>query len=195
MPHYFTKDNDHLESEKKTIWYNLRGHEFRMTTDKGVFSKSGLDFGTRTLLETVSIPAGAEVLDLGCGFGAVGVACAVLFDARVTMTDVNERAVLLAKENAEANHVEATIVSGDGLENVPGLFNVILTNPPIRAGKAVIYRLFREAADHLRPDGRFLLVINTKQGAPSAIAELKTIYGSVETIGKKSGYCVVSCRK
>ncbi len=195
MPHYFTKDNDHLESEKKTIWFVIHEREFRMTTDKGVFSKSGLDFGTRTLLETVTIPAGAEVLDLGCGFGAIGVVCAVLFAARVTMTDVNERAVLLAKANAEANHVVATVVSGDGLENVPGLFDVILTNPPIRAGKAVLYRLFREAADHLLPEGRFILVINQKQGAPSAIAELQTIYRIVETIGKKSGYCVVSCRK
>ncbi|MFH0993346.1 MAG: methyltransferase [bacterium] len=195
MPHYFTKDNDQLKSVKNTIWFVIHGREFKMTTDKGVFSKSGLDFGTRTMLETVMIPADAELLDLGCGFGAVGVVCAALFGARVTMTDVNERAVLLAKANAEANHVAAQVVSGDGLENVPGLFDVILMNPPIRAGKAVIYRLFREAADHLRPEGRFILVINKNQGASSAIAELKTIYGSVETIGKKSGYSVVSCRK
>lgn len=195
MPHYFTKENDTLASAKKPIWFVIRGREFKMTTDNGVFSKAGLDFGTRTMLENVEVGSGADILDLGCGFGAVGVVLGALFGARVTMTDVNERAVELARENALDNRVEAVVLSGDGCLHVPGLFDCVLTNPPIRAGKAVVYRLFREAREKLKEDGRFILVINKNQGAESAIKELSTIYGSVEVIARKSGYHVLSCRK
>ncbi|MDP3130989.1 MAG: methyltransferase [Bacillota bacterium] len=195
MPHYFTKDNDTLASAKKPIWFVIRGREFKMTTDHGVFSKAGLDFGTRTLLENVEVGPDADILDLGCGFGAVGVVLGALFGARVTMTDINDRAVELARDNAFDNGVDAVILSGDGCLHVPGLFDCILTNPPIRAGKAVVYRLFREAREKLKENGSFVLVINKNQGAESAIQELATIYGSVELLAKKSGYHVLSCRK
>jgi len=194
MPHYFTQDNDTLASAKKTIWFAIRGREFNMTTDKGVFSKSGLDFGTRTMLENTELTQGADILDLGCGFGAVGVVLGVLFGARVTMTDVNERAVSLARENAAAHRVDAVVLSGDGCQHVPGLFDVVLTNPPIRAGKAVVYRLFREAKLKLKPGGRFVAVINRNQGAESAMKELATIFGSVTVVARQSGYYVLSCQ-
>ncbi|MCK7487684.1 MAG: methyltransferase [Bacillus subtilis] len=195
MPHYFTKENDSLVSAEKPIWFVIRGREFKLTTDNGVFSKAGLDFGTRTMLENVEVGPGADILDLGCGCGVVGVVLGALFGARVTMTDINERAVELARENALENRVDAVVLSGDGCLHVPGLFDCVLTNPPIRAGKAVVYRLFREAREELKEDGRFIVVVNKNQGAESAQRELSTIYGSVELVARKSGYRVLSCRK
>jgi 16S rRNA (guanine1207-N2)-methyltransferase len=193
MSHYFT--NDPVASARKTIRFVIRGRAFQMMTDSGVFSRSGLDFGTRTLLEHTEVPADAKILDLGCGFGAIGIVLGALFGAKVTMTDVNERAADLARENAALNGVDAAVVTGDGCESVSGLFDVVLTNPPIRAGKQVVYRLFREAREKLNPGGRFVAVIHHDQGAKTAMRELATIFDTVELVDKHSGYYLISCRK
>ncbi len=180
---------------RATCEFAYRGQKLAFTTDSGVFSRGEMDFGTKTLLEALDGLHG-RVLDLGCGWGAVGVSVGKAFpDCEIAMGDVNERAVALSKQNAEKNGVLAHIVLSDGLTDIQGEFDVILTNPPIRAGKQVIYRLFAQSAERLRPGGRLLLVIRKKQGADSAVKYLNTLFKAVETIDRSGGFHVIQCTK
>ena len=176
--------------------YEYRGAEVRFTTDAGVFSRDGVDFGTHTLLSALPDDMTGDVLDLGCGWGAVGVTVGKRYPAcRVTMCDINQRAAELAEQNARDNGVDAQVIVSDGLTAVPGSFDFVLTNPPIRAGKQVIYGLFAAARERLNPGGRLYLVIRRQQGADSAVKYLKTLFGSVETIERKGGFHVICCRE
>ena len=147
--HYYTNNPD-LAHDEHPVTFIALGNEITCTTDAGVFSRDGLDMGTRILLEALPALRG-RVLDLGCGWGPVGVAVGKKYpDAEIVMSDVNRRAVDLARRNLAANGIKnAAAVCGDGLEAVTGAFDAILLNPPIRAGKAVIYRLFADSAKQL----------------------------------------------
>jgi 16S rRNA (guanine1207-N2)-methyltransferase len=192
--HYFTSRPETTGAERQ-IAARLKGFEFRFWTDAGVFSKQGIDFGTRLLIETVQLPEAAEILDLGCGYGPVGIVCAKADPScRVTMVDVNRRALLLAERNARLNGVSGrvTILESDGLRALSDrLFDAALINPPIRAGKAVVYRLFAESAEHLRPGGSLWVVIRKKQGAESAKRELEKHFRSVSRVEQKKGYWIL----
>lgn len=176
--------------------YAYRGETLRFMTDAGVFSRGEVDFGTDTLLRALPDGLSGRVLDLGCGWGAVGVSVGKKYPAcEVVMSDVNTRALALAARNAAANSVRAQTVESDGLDAVPGRFDAVLTNPPIRAGKAAIYRLFAQCAQRLAPGGALYIVIRKQQGAQSAIAYLRGIFESVETIDKSGGFWVICCRR
>lgn len=176
--------------------YAYRGETLRFMTDAGVFSRGEVDFGTDTLLRALPDGLSGRVLDLGCGWGAVGVSVGKKYPAcEVVMSDVNTRALALAARNAAANGVRAQTVESDGLDSVPGRFDAVLTNPPIRAGKAAIYRLFAQCAQHLAPGGALYIVIRKQQGAQSAITYLRGIFESVETIDKSGGFWVICCRR
>ena len=195
MSHYYSKDNDRLESDKHPVRFVVKNHPFTMMTDKGVFSKSGLDFGSRVLLESIETTNSESVLDLGCGYGPIGIVIQKLYGSVVTMVDINDRAVKLSQENAMLCKAQVSVYQSDGLTGVSGIFDTIITNPPIRAGKKVIYDWFHQSKDKLTNNGRLVIVINKNQGAISAMNELKTIYSSVEVVSKKSGYLVISCQK
>lgn len=192
--HYFTSRPE-TSGDERLITARLRGDELRFWTDAGVFSRRGIDFGTRLLIETVRLPETGEILDLGCGYGPVGIACAKAAPScRVTMVDVNQRALRLAEKNARLNGVSArvTILESDGLRALSDrLFDAVLINPPIRAGKAVVYRLFAEAAEHLRPGGSLWAVIRKKQGAESAKRELAKHFRNVTRVEQKKGYWIL----
>lgn len=192
--HYFTSRPE-TSGDERLITARLRGDELRFWTDAGVFSRRGIDFGTRLLIETVRLPETGEILDLGCGYGPVGIACAKATPScRVTMVDVNQRALRLAEKNARLNGVSArvTILESDGLCALSDrLFDAVLINPPIRAGKAVVYRLFAEAAEHLRPGGSLWAVIRKKQGAESAKRELAKHFRNVTRVEQKKGYWIL----
>ncbi len=176
--------------------YVYRGTALRFLTDAGVFSRGEVDFGTDVLLNALPDQLAGRVLDLGCGWGAVGVSVGKRYpDCRIVMTDVNARAAALAAENARANGVKAETVIGDGLENVTGAFDYILTNPPIRAGKQVIYALFAACAKRLTEKGEMYLVIRKQQGAESAVRYLKTLFGAVDTVDRSGGFHVICCRE
>jgi 16S rRNA (guanine1207-N2)-methyltransferase len=176
--------------------YAYRGVSLRFQTDAGVFSRGEMDFGTDVLLRSLPEEMSGDVLDVGCGWGAIGVTVGKRYPAcRVTMTDVNERAAGLARENAKSNGVAANVRVGDGLTGIGEQFDYILTNPPIRAGKQVIYGIFAAARERLRPEGALYLVIRRQQGADSAVKYLKTLYGSVETIERSGGFHVIRCRE
>lgn len=176
--------------------YVYRGCALRFTTDAGVFSRGEVDFGTDTLLSALPGDLSGRVLDLGCGWGAVGVSVGKKWPGcDVVMSDVNRRALALAGQNARENGVTAQTVESDGLESIPGDFDFILTNPPIRAGKQVIYGLFQACSARLRPGGALYLVIRKQQGAESAVKYLQTIFASVDTIDKSGGFRVIRCRE
>jgi 16S RNA G1207 methylase RsmC len=176
----------------------LRGFAFRFVTDAGVFSKSNVDFGSRLLIETMDVPLDAEVLDVGCGYGPIGLAAARLAPkGRVTMIDINERAVELAKENAALNGISnVDIRQSDLFEAVRGRsFDVVLTNPPIRAGKSIVHRIFEEGWTLLVPGGAMWAVIQKKQGAPSAQAKLTEVFGNADLIARDKGYWILKAVK
>ena len=188
--HYYTENPASAHDERRIV-LSILGQELTFTTDAGVFSRDGLDRGTELLLEALPELTG-RVLDLGCGWGAVGVALGKKYPTLgIVMTDINSRAVELARRNLAANGVKAEVVQGDGFQSVAGDFDAIVTNPPIRAGKAVIYGLFAQARDRLRPGGALYLVIRKQQGAPSALKYLREIYAGAEVIDRGSGFHVI----
>jgi 16S rRNA (guanine1207-N2)-methyltransferase len=199
--------NDHYYSSKPKSASNrrefeamLRGINLRLASDAGVFSRDGVDYGSRVLIELMDIPHDANVLDIGCGYGPIGLIAARLApQGHVKLIDVNERAVELAKHNAQLNGIRnVSFAQSDLFVSVEGqTFDVILSNPPIRAGKAVVHQLFEESWRHLNPGGTLWVVIQNKQGAPSARAKLEEIYGeeAVIEVGKDKGFRIYSCTK
>ena len=193
--HYYTQNPD-VEHDLRQVIFEVLGLRLNCTTDAGVFSRDGLDMGTRILLEALPELHG-RILDLGCGWGPVGTALGKRYPgAQIVLTDVNSRATELAARNLAANGVtNAAVVQGDGFAAVEGDFDAIVLNPPIRAGKAVIYALFAEAANHLRSDGALYIVIRKQQGAESAQKHLSSIYADVERIAREKGYWVLRCAR
>ena len=188
--HYYTEKPASAHDERRVAVRAL-GQALTFTTDAGVFSRDGLDRGTEVLLNALP-PLSGRVLDLGCGWGAVGVALGKANPAlEIVMTDVNARAAELSRRNAQDNGVAATVVQGDGFEAVTRRFDAIVTNPPIRAGKAVTYGLFERARDYLSPGGALYIVIRKQQGAPSALKFLKERYASVEILDREAGFWVL----
>lgn len=196
--HYFTS---RPSAEHETIEFEaeLRGKIYSFRTDSGVFSKNEVDLGSRILIDALSLLKGQTVLDLGCGYGPIGMVAAELVGStgQVYMVDVNERALDLARENLARNRIEnAQVILSDGLDSVKNLnFDWVLSNPPIRAGKKVVYALLTDAYNALKPGGCLLVVIRTKQGAKSLEAYLKDLTGNCETIKKKAGFRVLKCCK
>ena len=188
--HYYT-ENPQSAHDEWQVEFTALGNSLRFTTDAGVFSRDGLDKGTALLLNALP-PLSGRVLDLGCGWGAVGVALGAKYPGLdIVMTDINARAVDLARRNLAANGVRAAVVQGDGFAAVEGKFDAIVTNPPIRAGKAVIYGLFDTARDFLNPGGSLYIVIRKQQGAPSALRHLQEQYKTAEVVDRGGGFWVI----
>lgn len=197
MSHYFHNDSN-LDHKVKGIDVFLRKTSFRFMTDLGVFSKDSIDFGTRLLIETAEIPESAEtIIDMGCGYGPIGIAMAKCHpNTKVYGFDVNERATDLARKNAKENKVENFFATTSFLfEHVTMSADVILTNPPIRAGKMTIFRLYEDAYKHLNPGGLFYVVIQKKQGAPSTLDKLKELFGNAGIVERDKGYWILLARK
>jgi len=195
MDQYFSPENDALPSKRRTFFCQMGDKKFEFVTDNGVFSKSGLDHGSRMLLESIKDKVSGRILDLGCGYGPIGIILASLCETEAVLVDINPRAVTLAKENARKNQVDVSIVEGDGYEAVSGLFDWIITNPPVRAGKKVFYPWLQNANEHLAKDGNLVFVMKKDQGAPSAIKYLADFYQEIKVLNKKSGYYVINCKK
>lgn len=196
MSEHYYSEKPQAAHQEQTFTLPYAGHTLRFTTDAGVFSKGHLDKGTALLLEALPDTFSGRVLDLGCGWGAVGVCLAATWpEAQITMTDINERAVALSRTNIAQNGLRATVVQGDGFAKIPDSFDIIATNPPIRAGKAVVYGLFTQAAEHLLPGGRLYVVIRKQQGADSAKRFLQGLLPTVETVTRGGGFHVLMGEK
>lgn len=191
MAQYF--DNVDLKSEQREIIIKIKDTSLKMTTDNGVFSKTKLDFGTRLLLESLPLEDfHGKVLDVGCGYGVIGIYLAKSISCQVDMCDVNRRALHLAKMNAKNNQVDVNIFESDAYQNVFDRYQVIITNPPIRAGKEVVYRILLGAKEHLSPGGSLYCVIHKDQGAKSTISGLEKSY-NVSILEKNKGFFVIKC--
>lgn len=169
----------------------LLGDKFSFLTDSGVFSKKMIDFGSQLLLNNLHFSEGDTLLDVGCGYGPLGLALAKVQGVEATMVDINNRALDLAKQNAEKNDVEAMILSSNIYESVSGYFDHVISNPPIRAGKQVVHTIIEESKNYLLEDGDLTIVIQKKQGAPSAKAKMEEVFGNVEVVKKDKGYYIL----
>ncbi|WP_212925928.1 class I SAM-dependent methyltransferase [Oceanobacillus sp. J11TS1] len=196
--HYYSKQPQ-AKSSPKSWSFDLRGKTFQFKSDIGVFSKSEVDFGSRVLIEAFREPeVKGPILDVGCGYGPIGLSLASSFsDRQIFMIDVNKRAVELAKENAVINKISnTTIFQSDLYEQLnEKSFASIVTNPPIRAGKKVVHAIFEEAYDYLAEQGELWVVIQKKQGAPSAKDKMEEIFGNVEVVQKNKGYFILRAKK
>ena len=202
MAHYY-EENPQGESDRRVIQARMHGMDFFFTTDAEVFSKKFLDFGSRTLLETAIEDLSAnnrkkgKLLDLGCGYGPIGIIMKRVFPSmEVTMVDINHRAIELAKQNAEANSVKCVDVHpSDRCASVEGLYDVILTNPPVRAGKQTVFSFYDGAYEHMAEGASLYVVLQKKQGAPSSEKYLIEKFGNCEVIAKESGYWIMKSVK
>lgn len=199
MSHYFD-ENPQVEHRPRMIEARVNGIDFSFETDSGVFSQTQLDYGSRLMLETVIEAEGkasGRLLDLGCGYGVVGIVLKRVWPAlNVVMCDVNNRALKLARHNAKVNHTQyIDILQSDGLSGIEGKFDLILTNPPIRAGKVTVYRFFEESWAALNDGGRLYVVIQKKQGAPSAQKKLQELAGNCEILARSAGYWILVVTK
>ncbi|OLO27183.1 16S rRNA methyltransferase [Alkalihalophilus pseudofirmus] len=196
--HYFS-EKPSVESNRSTFVFDLRGSTLKFTSDAGVFSKREVDFGSRLLLDAFTFPeVKGDILDMGCGYGPIGLALAKENKAlTVYMADINERAVELTKENATDNKItNIKVIQSNLFEAIEkDNFAAILTNPPIRAGKSTVHQIFEQAYSKLVSGGQLWVVIQKKQGAPSAIEKLKTLYTNVEVVQKKKGYFIIQAEK
>ena len=160
-------------------------------TDAGVFSKKMVDFGSQLLLKCLEVNQGETVLDVGCGYGPLGLSLAKSYGVQATMVDINNRALDLARQNAERNKVEATIFQSNIYEQVEGKFDHVISNPPIRAGKQVVHEIIEKSKDFLETGGDLTIVIQKKQGAPSAKSKMEDVFGNCEIVKKDKGYYIL----
>lgn len=192
--HYFSQ-KPQSKSSPKTWSYQLKDKRYTFTSDVGVFSKNEVDFGSRLLIgQFVEPPVAGDFLDLGCGYGPIGIALADSYQGReVLMTDVNERALSLAQLNAKNNNVDnVAFIKSDRFSSITErLFAAVITNPPIRAGKQVVHKMFEESKAALIDKGELWVVMQKKQGAPSAKKRLESLFGNAEVVAKDKGYYIL----
>ncbi len=172
----------------------ILGKKFVFMTDNGVFSKDGLDFGSRLLLESIPLEeVGGKVLDMGCGYGVLGIVLNKVTSCKVDMVDVNLRAMHLAELNIKENHcINVNVFESNCYENISSKYSSIITNPPIRAGKKIVYDMVMNACNYLEENGHLFLVIRKEQGAKSLIVDLEKLY-NVEVLNKKKGFFILKC--
>jgi len=195
MEFYFSK-NPLSDKELYKINVDIFQKTYSFYTSKSVFSKSKIDFGSYLLLTTFKVDKCSSVLDLGCGYGFIGIVLADIYDLNVTMVDINERAIDLAKKNIilnlnEEKRKKINVSWSDGFLNVVSKYDVIISNPPIRVGKEKLFSMFSKAKDYLCKDGSLWLVVRKKQGALSTLKYLRKLYREVLIIKKKKGYFVI----
>ncbi len=190
---YFTKDPTSQSRVATAVWEH-EGKEIEFLTDSGVFSRGHVDYGSKLLAESLPKLAG-RVLDLGCGYGFLSVAMGLINPGlSIVMCDLNRRALDLARQNTKRHGITAEIIESDGYANVAGQFDAIVTNPPVRAGKEVYYPWFDGAPARLRPGGVLYVVLQRKQGAPSAQRYLETLFPTVQVIARGAGYHIIEAR-
>lgn len=195
MGHYFINDFE-LEKHPNNYKTMILDHKFNFNTDNGVFSKHGLDYGTRLLIENLPFnELHGNVLDIGCGYGPIGITIAKLSNTFVHMVDINIRALQLARQNASMNEVKNILVyNSDAYKGIQLKYNYIVTNPPIRAGKELLYEIIMGAKNYLTDDGELWFVIRKQQGAESLIRNISTLY-NVAIIDKSKGYYIVKAKQ
>lgn len=193
MSHYFIEDRS-LKQDTKKIYYNYANNKFVFMTHAGIFSKDKIDHATDILLKTIP-PLSGTLLDMGCGYGCIGIVLAKTYSLQLTQVDVNQLAIDLTKKNCIENGVDSICIKSNCFDNVSGSFDTITINPPIHAGKAVTYKMYEDSLLHLNSGGKLYIVTLKKHGAESTYVKLKDTFGNCETLYKKKGYYVFCCTK
>ena len=192
MAHYFT--NEELPSDEKTIKCIINDIDFTFITDNGVFSKNGLDFGTRTLLENLELDnIKGDVLDFGCGYGPIGIFISKVKNICVDMIDINLRSIDLSKKNSELNKVNTNVFYSNIYENIDKKYDFIISNPPIRVGNEILYKILFGAKNYLKDNGELWIVINKDQGAKTVMKNLEKEY-TVELVEKNKGFYIIKAK-
>jgi len=193
MGHYFIND-ENLKSEIKEFKTRFLGQEFSFKTDNGVFSKGELDFGTKLLIDTVlKEDIKGDCLDLGCGYGVIGIVLSKIKNLNFDMIDINHRAIHLSKMNIKDNNVLANVFASDGFLDVNKKYNYIISNPPIRVGKSKLYELIKDCKNYLKENGTIYLVIRKEQGVKSFIKDMGEIY-KIDVLEKSKGFYIISLK-
>ena len=200
MNHYFSEKQE-VKSDRKIIKYKIENKNFEFVTDNGVFSKTKVDFGTDVMLKVFlrensdKKSQKFDILDIGCGYGVVSVVIKSFFEnARTVSSDVNERALELTRENLLKNGAvkdendNFEVRKSFAFDSISNKFDVILSNPPIRAGKQTIFQIYEQSFEHLNENGEFYCVIQTKHGAKSTQKKLEEVFGNCETLEINAGY-------
>ena len=191
MSKMYYAENPDAAHDIHELRVELLGEKMTFLTDAGVFSKKMVDFGSQLLLKCLEINEGETVLDVGCGYGPLGLSLVKAYGVQATMVDINNRALDLARQNAERNKVEATIFQSNIYEQVEEEFDHVISNPPIRAGKQVVHEIIETSRDFLEDGGDLTIVIQKKQGAPSAKAKMEDVFGNCEIVKKDKGYYIL----
>ena len=196
MSQYFDNDKN-IKSERKIIKFNFDNKVFSIYSDNGVFSKTSIDLGSRNLLKYATINDAKTILDVGCGYGTIGLSIAKLYpNTKVDMVDISERALDLARQNKSINTIEnAEIFASDSYQNITKNYDMIITNPPIRAGKKIVNDIVIGGASHLNENGNLWCVIQKKHGAQSLIKAMKEVYSAVEVVNVVDEYCIIKAQK
>jgi 16S rRNA (guanine1207-N2)-methyltransferase len=195
MTNMYYEKNPTASHDIHEVKVNLLGMSMTFLTDAGVFSKKMVDYGSQVLLNTLDLESGKTLLDVGCGYGPLGLTLGKVFGVDSTLIDINSRAIDLAKKNAEKNQVQARIYQSNIYENVDGKFDYIISNPPIRAGKTVVHEIIQGAFHDLYYQGSLTIVIQKKQGAPSAKAKMEAVFGNCQILKKDKGYYILESVK
>lgn len=194
MANHYYSENPETAHDLHQWSFELAGRNFQFVTDSGVFSRDTVDYGSRVLIEhfdSENLPEGT-LLDVGCGYGPIGLALAHQTGRPVEMIDVNNRAVELAQGNAKRNGIEADIHQSNIYETLhQPTYAAIISNPPIRAGKKVVHQILSDAAPLLKVGGTLTIVIQKKQGAPSAKSKMAEVFGNAEIVAKDKGYYII----
>ena len=190
MNHYFSQTEPE-RSDPKSFRYSFGSYVYTFTTDTGVFSDGKMNPATDIFIRNIP-PLTGSLLDMGCGCGVLGIVLAKEYNLTLTQADINPRAVRLTADNAAQNGVTSHVLQSDMFAAIDKQFNTIVINPPIHAGKDVVFAMYDHAKAHLvTPDGALYIVILKKHGAESSIKRLNEIFGNCETLYKKKGVHVI----
>ena len=197
MSHYYSKTQDDIKSNPSYFNFNFKGLELKFKTDNGVFSKDYIDYGSFVMLNNfkpndINLP----ILDMGSGYGAIGVTVSRLYNKKVVMAEINERAYNLSIENIKNNNANCEVFNSDLYEKLEGMeFSSIITNPPIRAGKQVVYSIYDGAYTHLVVGGELWVVIQKKQGEESSKKYIEELFKNIEVVKRDKGYYILKAIK
>lgn len=198
MAHYYSEKQDDIESNPSEFIFNFKDHSFKFHTDNGVFSKEYIDYGTFAMLKAftpnnINLP----ILDMGAGYGPIGIVISKLYNKKTHMCEINERAYNLILKNIEENKANSVAYHSNLFDNLPSglIFSSVITNPPIRAGKDVVFKIYEGAYERLTTNGELWVVIQKKQGAPSSKEKLISLFGNCEIVNRDRGYYILKSVK
>lgn len=196
MSHYFIKDPT-LKNQEYNVKFKIKDFEFNLKSNNGVFSKKVLDEGSEILINyLLDYPLNGEILDLGCGYGPVGIVLKYFNNnVNVSMVDINEECIELTKINLNKYNLNNITYLSDGFNSITNNFDLIAFNPPIRIGKELIYKIYRDSFEHLNQNGEMFIVIRKDKGALSHKKYLETIFNQVDVVYKDKGYFIIKMKK